>query len=43
MSDETKIMLSEKEIPQAWYNIQADLPNPPVPTVKPRNQATGRS
>lgn len=25
---ETKILLSEKELPQKWYNIQADLPKP---------------
>lgn len=24
---ETKIMLSEKEIPKQWYNIMADMPN----------------
>ena len=26
--NDTKIVLSEKEIPQQWYNIQADLPEP---------------
>jgi tryptophan synthase beta chain len=35
MSDDTKILLSEKEIPQAWYNIQADLPNPLSPPLNP--------
>jgi tryptophan synthase beta chain len=35
MSDETKILLEEKEIPQAWYNIQADLPNPLSPPLHP--------
>ena len=35
MSDETKIMLEEKETPQAWYNIQADLPNPLSPPLNP--------
>lgn len=35
MSDETKILLEEKEIPQAWYNIQADLPNPLSPPLNP--------
>ncbi|MGA9348632.1 MAG: TrpB-like pyridoxal phosphate-dependent enzyme [Anaerolineae bacterium] len=29
---ETKIILSEKEIPTQWYNIQADLPEP-LPAV----------
>ncbi len=35
MSDETKILLSEQEIPQAWYNIQADLPSPLSPPLNP--------
>jgi tryptophan synthase beta chain len=35
---ERKIFLSEKEMPKAWYNIQADLPNPLPP---PLNPATG--
>jgi tryptophan synthase beta chain len=26
MSDQTKILLSENDIPKDWYNIQADLP-----------------
>ncbi len=26
MSDTTKFVLPESEIPKAWYNIQADLP-----------------
>jgi tryptophan synthase beta chain len=35
MNDETKILLSEQEIPQAWYNIQADLPSPLSPPLNP--------
>ena len=35
---EKKIFLSEKDMPKAWYNIQADLPNPLPP---PLNPATG--
>jgi len=34
-----KIVISEKEIPKQWYNIQADLPNPLPP---PLNPATGQ-
>ena len=34
----TKITLSEKEMPQRWYNIQPDLPAPLAP---PLNPATG--
>lgn len=26
-----KILLSEKDIPQAWYNLQPDLPSHPKP------------
>jgi tryptophan synthase beta chain len=35
---ERKIVLREKDMPRAWYNIQADLPNPLPP---PLNPATG--
>jgi tryptophan synthase beta chain len=35
---EKKILLSEKDMPKAWYNIQADLPSPLPP---PLNPATG--
>ena len=35
MSEETKILLEESEIPPAWYNIQADLPNPLSPPLNP--------
>lgn len=33
--DETKILLTEKEMPTAWYNIQADLPKPLPPVIHP--------
>ncbi len=32
---DTKIVLTEKEIPTAWYNIQADLPEPMPPLRHP--------
>ncbi len=32
---ETKIILPESEIPEQWYNIAADLPNPPAPPLHP--------
>ena len=38
MSD-NKILLSEKDMPQRWYNIQPDLP---VPLKPPLNPATGK-
>ncbi|HHW04217.1 MAG TPA: TrpB-like pyridoxal phosphate-dependent enzyme [Thermoanaerobacterales bacterium] len=34
--DEIKILLTEKEIPTHWYNIQADMPNPLQPPISPR-------
>lgn len=34
MSDK-KILLSEKDIPQRWYNIVPDLPKPPSPPLHP--------
>ena len=33
--DETKITLSEKEIPQRWYNVAPDLPTPLPPPLHP--------
>ncbi len=32
---ERKITLSEKEIPDKWYNIIADMPNKPLPPLNP--------
>jgi len=34
MSD-SKVMLTEEEMPRAWYNIQADMPNRPKPPLNP--------
>jgi tryptophan synthase beta chain len=31
----TKFLLSEKDIPTAWYNIQADMPHPAKPVLHP--------
>ena len=31
----TKFILSENELPEAWYNIVADLPEPPAPQLNP--------
>ncbi|NJD34467.1 MAG: TrpB-like pyridoxal phosphate-dependent enzyme [Betaproteobacteria bacterium] len=30
---QTRIMLDEKDIPTHWYNIVADMPNPPLPPL----------
>ena len=32
---ETKVILTEKEMPTSWYNIQADLPEPLPPLLHP--------
>lgn len=39
MTDSYKIVLSERELPQHWYNIQPDLPRPLPPYLHP---ATGK-
>ena len=30
-----KILLSENEIPDKWYNSVADMPNKPLPPLQP--------
>ena len=32
---DTKILLSESDLPRQWYNIAADLPSPPPPPLHP--------
>ncbi|HJX68711.1 MAG TPA: pyridoxal-phosphate dependent enzyme, partial [Dehalococcoidia bacterium] len=39
---DTKIMLTEKEIPTRWYNIQADLPKPLPPLRHPATKEPTR-
>jgi len=34
----TKIVLEESELPSHWYNVIADLPNPPAPYLGPDGQ-----
>ena len=36
-SDQIKITLSEEEIPTHWYNVLADMPHQPKPTLQPEN------
>ena len=39
-----KIVLEDKDIPQYWYNVQADLKTPMVPPLHPgTRQPIGRS
>ncbi len=35
MSDQTRFLLSENDLPRFWYNIQADSPVPPAPVLHP--------
>ncbi len=35
MSESIKYVLSENDIPSFWYNIVADLPQPPAPVLHP--------
>src|SRR5690606_7108752 len=32
---QTKILLDESDIPTRWYNVVADMPNPPTPPLGP--------
>jgi tryptophan synthase beta chain len=35
MPPETKILLTESDIPTHWYNLVSDLPKPPAPVLHP--------
>jgi len=35
MSDQTRFLLNETDLPKAWYNIMADSPLPPTPVLHP--------
>ena len=35
MSEQVKFVLDESRLPEAWYNIAADLPAPPPPVLHP--------
>lgn len=37
----TKILLKESEIPTHWYNVVADMPNPPAPPMDPDGKPAG--
>nr|CRH05689.1 Tryptophan synthase beta chain 2 [Candidatus Magnetococcus massalia] len=38
MTQQTKILLEESEIPTEWYNVAADMPNVPPPPLGPDGQ-----
>ena len=35
-----KFVLSEKEMPEHWYNITASMTNKPLPSTSPRDLTT---
>jgi len=37
----TKILLNESDIPTHWYNVVADMPNPPAPPLGPDGKPVG--
>lgn len=38
---QVKILLDENEIPKQWYNVVADMPNPPAPPLGPDGNPIG--
>jgi len=36
MSDQTRFLLNETDLPKFWYNINADMPVPPAPVLNPQ-------
>ena len=35
MSDQTRFLLNESDVPKNWYNVMADSPVPPTPVLNP--------
>jgi tryptophan synthase beta chain len=38
MTDQTKYLLNESDLPRAWYNINADMPVQPAPVLNPQTK-----
>lgn len=36
MKHQKKFLLSEQDLPTQWYNIQAEMPNKPMPPLNPK-------
>ena len=36
MSDQTRFLLHESDLPHNWYNVNADMPVPPTPVLHPQ-------
>ena len=35
--NEKKFLLSDRQMPEAWYNVVADMPNKPAPLLDPQS------
>ncbi len=35
MSEQTRFLLNESDLPKSWYNVMADSPVPPTPVLHP--------
>lgn len=38
MSENTRFILNETDLPRSWYNINADMPVPPTPVLHPQTK-----
>jgi tryptophan synthase beta chain len=38
MSDQTRFILDQSDLPREWYNINADMPVPPTPYLHPQTK-----
>ena len=38
MAKQKRFILQEKDIPEQWYNIQADMVNKPMPPLNPKTR-----
>ena len=38
MSEQTKFLLDESQIPKTWYNMNADMPVPLLPPLHPETK-----
>jgi tryptophan synthase beta chain len=36
MTDQTRFLLNESDLPRNWYNLNADMPVPPAPVLHPQ-------
>ena len=43
MAGDTKILLTESEIPTHWVNLMPDLPGEPAPPLQPRHDGARRA